>query len=278
MTMTEENPPLRTIASAGVSFSYMAGGSGVPLVLLHGVGSGARSWRAQLAGLGSAFSVAAWDAPGYGESTPVEPDQPTAGDYAARLELFAGLLGFERFHLVGHSLGAIMAARFACAYPARVLSLTLVSPSSGHARLAPEERELLRDRRLNDLRDLGPAGMARARGPRLVSEQAPEAVKAQVIETMARVRPEGYTKAVRMLSVSDTAGDVARLAAGLPVQFIIGGQDVVTPPRDTLAVAAQRPDAKVHVLERCGHALYLEEPDRFNGLLADFAAAAEAAK
>src|SRR5262245_2255693 len=48
---------------------YEAIGSGFPLLLLHGIGSNSRSWRQQLAGLSSEFTVIAWDAPGYGQSS-----------------------------------------------------------------------------------------------------------------------------------------------------------------------------------------------------------------
>ena len=65
-------------------FSYCADGGGTadaeatrpPLVLLHGIGSNARSWTEQLAGLGELRRVVAWDAPGYGDSTAVAPPRP----------------------------------------------------------------------------------------------------------------------------------------------------------------------------------------------------------
>ncbi|HMN78785.1 MAG TPA: alpha/beta hydrolase [Burkholderiaceae bacterium] len=253
------------------SISYLENGAGVPLVLLHGVGSNARSWEGQLDGLSDRFRVIAWDAPGYGRSMPVEPAAPTASDYSARLKQFADTLGLAQFHLIGHSLGAIMAARFAVEFRARVISLTLASPSSGHARLPQEEQRRLRDARLNDLREMGPRAMAESRGPRLVSSQASDAVRARVIDNMSKVRPEGYTQAVWLLTSSDTAADVARLPGDLPVQFIIGGQDRVTPPQSTRAVAAARPAATLHELPECGHALYLEQPGAFNELVTRFA-------
>ncbi|SRR5579884_1603909 len=52
----------------GRTIAYEHAGEGRPLVLLHGIGSSARSRRHQLTGLSDAFSVIAWDAPGYGGS------------------------------------------------------------------------------------------------------------------------------------------------------------------------------------------------------------------
>ena len=112
--------------------TYRELGSGAPLVLLHGIGSGSESWRAQLLDFGKLYHVIAWDAPGYGGSTPVAPSTPSAADYARRLETFLDALGVATCHLVGHSLGAIMACRFARDKSERVKSLiTLGTPHHG---------------------------------------------------------------------------------------------------------------------------------------------------
>src|SRR5690606_32147796 len=140
------------------------------MLFLHGIGSGARSWTKQLGAFGPEYRAVAWDAPGYGLSTPLVEARPDASDYARRILAFIDVLGHRQVHLVGHSLGAIMAARFAVEWPDRVLTLTLVSPSTGHARLPEADRVRLRESRIGDLRELGPAGLARLRGPRLVSQ------------------------------------------------------------------------------------------------------------
>ena len=260
----------KTIAADGAVFSYFEQGSGPAIVLLHGVGSGGRSWQAQLAGLSGGSRVLAWDAPGYGSSSPLAPERPDADDYAARLKSLVDALKVDRFHLVGHSLGAITATRFARDYADRVLSLTLAGPSTGHARLSPQERDRLRDARLDDLGKLGPRGMAEQRGPRLVSPGASEQLKRAVIETMALIRPDGYRQAVALLSGADTRADIAQLAAGLPVQFIFGECDIIVPPAGTLALAKERPGAAVHMVAGAGHAMYLENPVAFNDLLLRF--------
>ena len=55
-----------------MTFSWLEKGQGTPLVLLHGIGSAARSFSAQLDGLASRWRVIAWDAPGYGQSEAIE--------------------------------------------------------------------------------------------------------------------------------------------------------------------------------------------------------------
>jgi pimeloyl-ACP methyl ester carboxylesterase len=261
----------RAIATHGVIFSYLEQGTGHAIVLLHGVGSGARSWRTVMPRLGRSFRVVAWDAPGYASSTPVDPERPDPSDYAERLRLLVDALGIDRFHVVGHSLGAITAARFAAEHPGRVTGVTLACPSTGHARLPQEERDKLRNARLGDLGKIGPREMAKLRGPRLVSAQASEEVRQSVIETMALIRPDGYQQAVGLLSGADTRADLERLSDSVPVQFIYGDQDVITPPAGTLALATSRSAAAIHKIEGAGHAVYLEKPELFSDLLASFA-------
>lgn len=115
--------------------------------------------------------------------------------------------------------------------------------------------------------------MAAKRGPRLLGPEATEAMRGMVVETMARIHPNGYAQAARMLSTGDITADLARLPASLPIQVIVGEADVITPPADRLAIAAECRDASVHVIPSAGHAVYLEKPREFNRLLADFAAA-----
>lgn len=262
----------RTAGSGAARFSYLEAGSGTPLVLLHGVGSAARSWQHQLRGLAGTFRVLAWDAPGYGDSTALEPDEPKAEDYAQALEGFLGAVGVERFHLVGHSLGCVTAARYARTHPERIMTLTLASIATGHAALPPEERARLRAARLDDLAALGARGMAEKRGPRLLGPQADEVTVRAVIDTMSAIRPGGWTQAVRMLSGADTRVDVRALPPAMRVQIIYGEADVVTTPEQNQSVARERPDAPVHVLRYAGHALYLEQPEAFNDLVLRFAA------
>ena len=270
--MTSE--PVRTVASGNASFTYLEAGSGTPLVLLHGVGSAARSWTGQVAALSKDLRVIAWDAPGYGGSSALAAPEPGAEDYATALREFLGALGVDRFHLVGHSLGCIMAARFARRHPGRLVSLTLASIATGHAQLPTAERERLRASRLDDLAALGPRGMAEKRGPRLVGPKAnPEAIQA-VVETMGMIRPDGYTQAVRMLSNADTRADVRELPPEMRVQFIYGDADAITTPEQNQTVHRERPSAPVHVLPGAGHAIYIEQPEAFNAIVERFVIAA----
>jgi pimeloyl-ACP methyl ester carboxylesterase len=258
------------VTPGGRTVSYIEAGAGIPVVLLHGIGSGARSWTAQLDDLSGRFRIIAWDAPGYGTSTAVASPQPRAGEYADALTDFVDALALERFHLVGHSLGALIAARYAAEHPDRLLSLTLASIAGGHAMHPPQERARLREGRLTILTELGPRGMAESRGANLLTPAATDTMRRAVIETMATVRPDGYRQAVFLLSGGDTRADVLRIPPTVPTQIIVGGGDTVTTPEQNRVVASAKPQAPVHVIDGAGHAVYIEKAAEFNKRLRDF--------
>lgn len=250
--------------------TFLDAGAGEAIVLLHGIGSAARSWEQQVAALSPRWRVVAWNAPGYLPSAPLPMEWPSAADYADRLALMLDHIGVQRCHLVGHSLGCLIAVRFARLRPQRVTTLTLASCAIGHSRLEATERERLLSSRIGDVEALGARGMAEKRGPRLLGPGAPAETIRAVVETMARVEPKGYAQASRMLSRGDLIEDIGALPSELPVQFIYGSADVITPPEVNLRAAAARPSAPVTVLPGAGHACYVEQPSAFSRAIEEF--------
>ena len=256
----------------GSVITYREAGSGPVLVLLHGIGSAARAFDDQLAGLSKSLRVVAWDAPGYAGSTALPMEAPVSADYAATLANFLDALDIKACHLVGHSLGTLMAASFAADRPQRILSLTLASIAGGHAKLPAADREKQLAQRIGDVATLGALEMAEKRGPRLLGPDATPVMIRRVVETMAAVRPDGYAQAARMLASGDVKADIARLPASMFVQILYGDADVITPPARNVEIAAVRPQAPVHVIAGAGHAVYLEKPAQFNDVISRFVA------
>lgn len=257
------------VGEASVSYREAAGEGGneaLPLVLLHGIGSGAASWVQQFEALGGARRVLAWDAPGYGASTPVANASPLAADYARVLADWLDALGIARCVLVGHSLGAIMAGAFAAAQPERVAGLLLISPAAGYGAADESVRAEKRDARLAVLAELGPQGLAQKRSANMLSPQADETARAWVRWNMARIVPHGYAQATHLLANADLAADLARCAGKVPMAVAVGAQDTITPPEacERLARIAHAP---FHVVPRAGHAGYIEQPLAYSTLI-----------
>ena len=240
-----------------------------PRVLLHGIGSGSASWLAQLQAAAGPHDggchVLAWDAPGYGASTPVEPPKPTAEDYALRLWAWLDALEVRQpVVLVGHSLGAIMAASATRLQPRRVEQLVLLAPAQGYGRAEPQERQQKLNDRLHNLQNLGPRGMAEKRGTAMLSPHGTPEQLAFIQTVMAQIDPTGYTQAAHLLAQADLAGDLVTCAC--PVFVASGTADRITPEAACREVAAAAGVAW-HSLGEVGHACPLEAASMVNALL-----------
>jgi pimeloyl-ACP methyl ester carboxylesterase len=258
----------------GIAYLWRDGLPGNPaFVLLHGIGSNAASWLSFVHALDARFPCFAWDLPGYGESSPLAEAWPSAEDYAVALERFLDRLGLANIVVVGHSLGALIAARFAATRAARTQALVLVSPAAGYgaARGAPLPAAVAR--RLTDFERLGAAEYARQRAPRLLADPAGRAdVRLAVEQAMAALKLPGYAQAVRLLGCADIFQDLRSLT--VPTFVLCGASDQITPPEHTRRIAeavpaAMRARSELPVLmDTTGHALPQEKPDELAALCA----------
>lgn len=242
-------------------------GDQVTHVLLHGIGSASASWAYQL---GSAVGVkdlrvVAWDAPGYGQSAHLEMPEPSASSYATMLWLWLDALGVSSpVQLVGHSLGALMAASAVLQQPDRVSRAVFLAPAKGYGDADPAERKKVVEGRLSNLEKLGPAGMANARASAMLSTHAKPWMVDAVRQTMSAVDPKGYAQAVQMLGQGNLIRDVHGI--NCPTLIASGEADTITPPLacDQVAHAAQQ---KRLSLGEVGHACPLEAALAINQLL-----------
>ena len=261
-------PELRSILAGGRTLAWRESGAGVAVVLLHGIGSGSASWRGQLDGLGADYRVIAWDAPGYGGSDALDDDTPAVADYAQAVADLLDALDVGPVHLVGHSLGSLVAAAFAAPRADRLLSLTLASPTRGYAAAGDDVRVDGLAARIGLIDDLGPAGMAEARAHNLLSPDAPPEALENIRGVMAALRPDGFKQAARMMYSTDIMADAR--AVSVPAMVMCGGADTVTPEDLARSIAVAMPGAEYHTLDGLGHASYVENPEAFNAPLRAF--------
>src|SRR5260370_11027294 len=104
---------------------YCAGRRGIPVVLIHGLGSSAETWAALMPLLSREYLVYAPDLPGFGK-TPLAPEATNVSIHILYLERFLDALGYPRAILVGNSLGGWIATRLAVAHRERVERLFLL--------------------------------------------------------------------------------------------------------------------------------------------------------
>jgi 3-oxoadipate enol-lactonase len=242
---------------------HEAGAGGVPLILLHGVGSTKRAWRPQLEHFASDRRTVAFDLPGYGESD-FRPGA-TRDDFAHLILAGMTALGIERAHVCGLSLGGVIALAMYAAAAERCASLILADSFAVH----PEGRAIY-ERSLAACRELGMQGLAEARADALLAPGTSAAVRDEVVATMAAIDPAAYAIAAQAVWLADQRERVA--AVRCPTLILCGSEDQVTPPALSEALKDLMPHAGLVEIAGAGHLSNLEQPAIFNRVVAAFLA------
>ncbi|HLY04533.1 MAG TPA: alpha/beta hydrolase [Rhizomicrobium sp.] len=253
------------------------GKSDEALVLLHGIGGRADVWEPQLEAFSSRYRVIAWYMPGYGGSSPLR--EMTFPALADALDLLLDDLSAQRVHLVGHSMGGMVAQEFLRHRAARLASVCLYATNPGIATPeTPEAANAARNRAEEFFRRrVGPidAGMsmremAASLLDRLLAANAPQSARFAAIESVSAVPPDVYRAAMRCFLSFDGTDVVPNIR--LPTLVVAGGEDVTMPPAVVEAMARQIPGAHLEVIPGVGHLANLEDPPAFNRVLRDFLA------
>jgi len=254
----------------GVALEVPTTGAGDPVLLLPGFGTDVAAFVRQTPALASRFRVRGVNPRGVAGS-----DAPEAERYdVATLAADAAAVADRPAHVVGASLGAAVALELALVHPARVRTLTLLTPfvTAGARLLA------VLDGWCRIARDAGPETLAHALLPWLFSERlladaaASERTRRGLAGIVARVPPATLERTAAGVRAWSGTRAAALGAIGVPTLVLAGGADLLAP--DGAAVAAAIPGAACVTVAHAGHALALEAPDEVNAAIAAHLAAA----
>lgn len=281
--VTKESASRDVTLSSGAQIRYYEAGpvDGVAVVLLHGSGPGATGWSNFSGNIGAiaaaGFRVLAVDMPGWGDSSPVKTVDM---DHDKDLLGFLDALEIERAALVGNSMGAHTAIRFATLHPERVSHLVTMGASLGRGKT----------------RNLFQPADGPSEGLKVLVEAykdpSPENMKA-LVEIMtydkARFATPELTKArsdAALARPDHLENYVEGLAHGAPIPILVdrdtipsitaptllihGKDDRVLPYEVTLWLLANIPNSRAMLLNRCGHWAMIEHAEEFNRLVVDF--------
>ena len=255
----------------GDRFSYMeAGADTAPaLVLLHGIGANSTHWRFQFAGLADRYRVIAWNAPGYMLSDNLVADIPHCRDYADALRDFLDALEIGRFHVLANSFGTRVAQWFAYWHPGRIGHAVFTGSSIVRARSAEERARIIEGR----MQQIGRGGYGFGeRAAALLGSHASADTVELVRHTLRATNPKGFMQAVRC----STEDHAPPFGAGLtmPLLMIQGEDDRIMPAGANASLLAKAvPQARLTMLDGCGHLPEVEMPIRVNDLVREFLAA-----
>ena len=253
---------------------YQDVGDGEPLVLIMGFGGDTTAWALQMADFPARHRVIAFDNRGVGRSD--APDHPyttrmMAGDALGLMDA----LGVDRAHVLGVSMGGMIAQELALAWPDRVRSLhlacTFARPDAYMLALNAAWREM----RLG----LGRESTLRALALWLFSPttyaERPDFIEALLQNSLANPYPQSLAGFLRQGEAVAAHDALERLPAiRCPTLVSVAEDDILVPPRFSRELVSRVRGAELQLVPGAGHGYFLERPDLFNALSLDFIARA----
>ncbi len=247
-----------------IQLYYEVHGQGQPLVLIAGTGQAHPYWKlADIAStLAQSYQVLLFDNRGIGQSD--MPDTPYTLEMMAAdtLGLF-DYLHLERPHLIGHSLGAMIAFELGRSYPQRVGQVVMLSglyPGPTAVPPTPASLELLLNRQ-GDPAELARRGIRVACAPGF-EERRPDLVEALVQIAINRTQPlhifGRQVGAVQSYLQTDKLDSTTAFQP--PLCLICGEYDQTTPPANHELIKEKLPQAQLHLIANAGHMLPIEQP------------------
>ena len=248
------------IDAGNVSLNYERGGEGPPLLMIMGLSGSLLHWGAPfMNALRNDFETIAFDNRGVGQSSRVEAPFSIA-DLAADTAGLMAALDLDSAHVLGISMGGMVAQELALAHPARIRTLTLgCTYCGGPGNTLPPQREV------------GAAVMSgdRERALRATWEINVSASFAQNAQAYAAFRAIGEERAVAIpvmmeqLSAITRHDTSARLRSlTMPTLVVHGTEDRIIPVENGHKVAGLIPDARLEILQDIGHLFFWELPER----------------
>ncbi|KXF83549.1 alpha/beta fold hydrolase [Enterovibrio coralii] len=256
---------------------YLEGGSGTPLLLLHGFGADKDNWVRMAKHLTSQYHVIAPDLPGFGESLRDDNLDYDVSPQVARLHQFVEVLNLSKCHIAGNSMGSYLAGNFASTHPDKVVTVCLLNPlgvatspdSEMFALLRKRERPTVLvadDKQYRELLDF--AFFKPPFIPGFVVEELAIQAKDsfplhekifQDIHHMSEGQPH-FSQPLEQTLTTLTA----------PTLIIWGDHDRILHPAGAEILQGAMPDAKSVVLKNMGHLPMIEAPSATARLILDF--------
>lgn len=249
-------------ASDGVATEALVSGkSGEPVIFVHGVGSTAAIWDAQLRAFADSHRCFAVELRGNGAGPDPDPLRITREGYAGDVLAIADAAGLERFHFVGCSLGGVIAFELWKHHRDRITSLTLAGSFARYPDGQTYAGNVAEAARAAGSME----AFARQRAAKL---GLPPQRLAETIEQMAAKSLPCYLAAIDATWTGDYRDILPSIS--VPTLVISGARDAIVPIDLSREIAKAIPGAQLEVLENAGHVSNADDPQAFNALLRNF--------
>ena len=252
--------------STPIRCSYTIEGSGIPIVLVHGIGARKESWKKVVEELKAGYRCITYDLRGHGQS-PL-PEEPFGlEELVEDLELLRRDLGIGRMHVMGHSLGGMIAPAYAKKYPERVLSIGLLSTAA--FRSEDDKRKVMSI--VEAMEQAGVEKMLDALVSRWFTDDFMKANtetvqwrREQVLSTDQNV----FLNVFRVYAETEMSSWLSELK--IPALVCTGEYDGGCNPTLNQKIAQALPSSKLVILKDLKHAIQLEAPTELALEIKDF--------
>ena len=243
-------------------------GSGPLVLFMHGIGGNRTNWHDQLPVFGEKFHAASWDARGYGASDDYEGPLDFA-DFSRDVIRVLNHFKSARAHLVGLSMGGLIAFDFHARYPERVATLTICDSMPGMTGLSEEgRREFIRIRQEPLLNGKEPCDIAPIVAKTLVGKSAEPGSFERLVASMSALHKDSYLKTI--VATTNYARHLELEQIRVPTHIVVGDEDTLTPPSLSRSMASRIPGARLTVINGAGHLSNIEQPEAFNAAVLSF--------
>lgn len=263
-------PVMSKVKVQGIDLYYKVQGAGYPLILIRGLGSNADHWYCQRPAFSSCYSVVTFDNRGIGRSE--KPDVPyTISIMADDTVGLMDAIGISKAHILGISMGGMIAQEIALRYPQRVHGLILACTHCGGDRAVRPSQEIARI--FVEYIFTGSQEAAQNTPKCLFTErtlrEAPEVVE-RYQEVSRRFPPTADVMIRQWEAIPghDTWAELRYVQA--PTLVLSGSDDVLVPPENSKILAERIPNAQLQVIEGGGHQFLVEKADAFNQAVLEF--------
>jgi len=259
-----------TLQANGVELFYETAGDGPPVLLIHGLGSSTRDWECQIAEMAQSFQVITFDVRGHGRSGRPAGPYSVAQFAKDAVALLCGL-GATPAHVVGLSMGGMIAFQIAVDTPEAVRSLVIVNSGPAMILNKLSQRAMIW-LRFAIVRLFGMRTLARMIARSVFPELEQQELRDKFVRRLAGNDPRAYLDSLRAIIGWSVAERIPAIQC--PVLVVSSDQDY-TPVEWKRAYAAQIPGARVEVLQHSRHVAPMDRPKEFNHLVLEFIVASE---
>ena len=260
--------PVAKIGSHSLYYEII--GQGHPLVMIRGVGSNLDHWYDQVPALSEKYQLLVFDNRGIARSS--DPGGPfSTRDMAADTTALMDAVGIEKAHVLGYSMGGMIAQEMALNDPQRVAGLILVATDCGislRIKAKPEASRLF-----SEMIRLGTDEAKAAAAGCLFAKQTVDR-KPEVIQRYTEVS-QRFPTSQKMLAkqwAAVTRHDACNRLQNIssPTLAVTGSEDVLIPPQNAALLAEKIPDAQMIAIDGGGHLFLIEQPRQFNDAVIKF--------